>query len=238
MKYMLFTTTAVLTMISALSNAQATIGTSSQYPRDGDLMPGSPYGYTYHENLTEPSNVSGYPFLYDEFKPAQIIFIDNESNPVNLNLNYNMYADFMKIEGTNLGNQSIQLLPKALNYDILIEGDRFRFVSFSNEGKSVNSYVEIIESYENGSFLALKRSMKIRKGLNYFKPEFQKTEHFYYINNDGSSFILENHEKRISNNFPDHVKARVEKYIADKNIRFDENLRGLKGVARYYASLN
>jgi hypothetical protein len=55
-------------------------------------------------------------------------------------------------------DSEIELLPRAWNFDVLMDGKRFRYINFSDNDNEITSHVEIIDSYNNGSFLALRRS--------------------------------------------------------------------------------
>ena len=189
--------------------------------------------------LTEPNDVKGSPFLFDEFKSAELVFMDMETGKIfdslNLQLNYNVYADFMKIKDDN--QDEMQLLPRGWNYDILMDEKRFRFISFINNGKEITGYVEIVDSFENGSFLALSRSNEIHQPFGSWSKKFKSENTFYYIGLDGSSIELKNKATQITKTIPQKNAIKIKNYIENNNIEFDEDLRGLKGVARYYSTV-
>ncbi|SCY30264.1 hypothetical protein SAMN05192588_2144 [Nonlabens sp. Hel1_33_55] len=190
------------------------------------------------KEITEPENINGSPFLFQEAIKAQLIFNDPEEDAIELNLNYNAFADFMKIvDDTKANNAEIELLPRAWNFDVLMDGKRFRYINFTHNKEEINSYVEILESFENNSFLALRRSKEVSNPSS-SRKSYTDVNNFYLINANGIAIKLENDDKRILNDIPQDKKSILSSFISDKNVEFDDTYRGVKGVARYYASLD
>jgi len=229
----------LLALFTVILPSYAQIKGSNQIP-NFNRMPG---GYAFNESnidpyiksVTEPIGMIGSPYLFEKAIPSKIVFADTSRDTIELNLNYNLYVDFMKIEDENNPSDKIELLPRGWNYDILMGERRFRFISFSHGDKEVNAHVEILDTYEDGSFLALQRIKTIKEGLLGVKDRFVDTEYYYYIRTDGSSLELQNDYESVLNGIPEQFKTEIKNFIAANNIRFEENLRGLKGVIRYYA---
>jgi hypothetical protein len=185
------------------------------------------------QELTEPKNIDGDPFLFENYVPAEVTFVGTDKEAIQLSLNYNIYADLMKMENSEDKNGEVRILPKASNFDILMNNKRFRYIDFNHNKKHIESYVEILESFESGGFLALHRTKVIQK----IGRKFQEKTTFYYIGANGSSIKLENNKQNVTKEMSGKAENMVKNYIKEKNIKFDDDLRALKGVARYYSSV-
>lgn len=53
-----------------------------------------------------------------------------------MSLNYNIYADLMKIEDSKVQVGEVRMLPKASNFDILVGSMRFRYIDFNHNKNS------------------------------------------------------------------------------------------------------
>jgi len=117
-------------------------------------------------------------------------------------------------------------------------------MSFEADGEVFNNYVEILDVYENGDALVLRRSQEIQQaqssGSTYSTPKnarLKSNDVFYYIDRDGYAFEMENHKRKVMDEMSGAAEKKVKNYIKENNIRFDDDLRGLKGVAKYYSSI-
>ncbi|BAO54658.1 hypothetical protein [Nonlabens marinus] len=229
-----------LAFCSVTFSSQAQIVGSNQFPNTY-RMPG---GYAFIEpntdpslkSVTEPRSVQGSPFLFEEAVPSKIIFTDSDEESIDLELNYNAYADFMKIKDEATTSSDIELLPRGWNYDILMGERRFRFINFTHNKSEVNTHVEIVETFDDGSFLAIQWS-KVIQEIFPGKDRYVSSQRYYLINTDGRALQLKN-DNTIIDALPKADQDKIKEYITNNNIRFTKDLRGLKGVAKYYVSLN
>jgi hypothetical protein len=223
-------------------------GMSAQLFQEGKTFNGTQIDFQTFQNselttmqLTEPGEVDGDPFLFEKYMPAEIIFVGTDQKPINMYLNYNIYGNLMKMVSSDEDKDQVRMLPRASNFDILIENKRFRYIDFKVDNSYVESYVEILDSYENGDLLILHRTKEIQKstsnGSSYSlttNDRYKSDDVFYYIKSDGTAVEMENSKRKITKNLTSKVEDMVKDYIKDKNIKFEDDLKGLKGVARYY----
>ncbi|BAO54657.1 hypothetical protein [Nonlabens marinus] len=226
-------------------------GMSAQLFQEGKTSTGTQLDLQTFQNselttmqLTEPGEVDGDPLLFDKYMPAEIIFVGTDQKPINMYLNYNVYANLMKMLSDEENKDEVRMLPRASNFDILIDNKRFRYIDFKVDGSYIESYVEILDSYENGDLLVLHRTKEIQKavsnGSSYAlttNDRYKSDDAFYYIKSDGTAIEMENHKRRITNNLSSKAEDMVKDYIKEKNVKFEDDLKGLKGVARYYNSI-
>jgi hypothetical protein len=230
-----------LALFAAIISSHAQIKGNNQTPNI-NRMPG---GYAFNQpntdfsvkSVTEPMRIKGSPFLFEKAIPSKIIFADSNNVSIDLDLNYNAYADFMKISDVTNSSNEIELLPRGWNYDIIMDERRFRFISFTHNESEINTHVEIIETFNNESFLAIQWSKTIKEGFGGIKDRYVNSKIFYLINMDGNALKLKN-DDAILDAFPKPDQDKIKVYITENNIRFTEDLRGLKGVARYYSSID
>ncbi|SCY30301.1 hypothetical protein SAMN05192588_2146 [Nonlabens sp. Hel1_33_55] len=185
-------------------------------------------------HIIDPQDIKGNPYLYKDFQKA-IVVEGSSMKEKEYSLNYNLLTDLMILEYNDVND--IKYLERSARYDILIDGRRFRWIEFEHEKDKIESYAEILESYQNDSFLVRLHKIKVLKPGAYNANRFSTFNQYYLIYKNGSSIELKNNKKEITGVMSEEFSDEVKDYIDTKNIKFENDLRGLKGVARYYTGL-
>ncbi|WP_194851728.1 hypothetical protein [Nonlabens antarcticus] len=198
-------------------------------------------------NSSEPENIDGSPFLFENLVLAKVYFRNTEQKPTSIYINYNIYADMMKmseVKEEQVGSD-IKILPRTSNLDIVIQDKTFRYMEFKNNGNMIRTYVEILKELENEAVLVLNRTMEIKQppGGNRSSygvtrnPKFDASREFFIIDDNGIAISVANHKRKVYKNMIDSKADMIKEYIKSNNIDFDDDYIGLQKVAVYYSSV-
>lgn len=184
------------------------------------------------------SNISGSPYLHDEFIESEAISKDS-IRYVNVKFRYNIFED--ELEYLNGDEVLVLTNPNDFSYFFLGQDVLF-YQSYPSRRESVKQGYFLLLTIGNRSVLSKKINITYEppKDAQVYtaakKPEFKKSADHYFIKFDGNvpSRIYPN-KRKVLNSFPDK-KEELETFILKNQLNFKEEEDIIK-LVKYFNSL-
>lgn len=191
-----------------------------------------------------PPIFSGSFYFYDSFKKGKIMDSKVGANPVECYLIYNVFRDIM-IMSFSIDGEDSAPLKREQHISVSLDGRNFKHLQYTLDGKSRNTYVEVLEEFTNNYILGVVHTKttdfrEVAGNSSYASrpPILVRTDYeFVLIGPDGNAKRLKNNEESLISGFDNLYQSKMRDYIEANNIRFEDDYKGLIAVARHYASI-
>lgn len=187
-----------------------------------------------------PSDITGSPFLSDEWVTGTVILSQGEGKKQNVLMRYDALKDELQYKK---GTEAMAAYPsQTAGFQLSYEGRERTFLNgYRGVGQySPLSYFEVI--YDNKVIFLKKYRKEIQTsaapGLNTSVPErrFELIEEFFIIWEDGTVSEMNNiRHRQVLKAFPNH-QDKIKKYLKSSSIRLNE-VEELQAALEYYEGL-
>jgi len=191
------------------------------------------------------NEITGNPYLFDDWKSAVVILSGDNSNACLVN--YNVLKE--RMEFTDMSKSDVvKSLPLDNSIVINIDNRKFQYLKSNNPETVPSNYFEVIHEFDSNHRLLKLHSKTLDESLVSVKsgysttnlkqqPSIQSYSALFMANGENFT-LIENHKRRIVKSLDESKKDELKSYIKNQDIDFDDDLEGLIKVLEYYISLN